>query len=80
MSHKPKTPATKTLTLSEDEVVLVELYRALNLDEAEALRRLATPLSAPILPVGQELHANMPIAAEILVVAEQPAVEPVKSR
>jgi hypothetical protein len=61
-------PTRRTFELSEDEVALVEFYRALGIDSAEALRRLTTPLSVPILPIGQELQANMPVPAEVLVI------------
>lgn len=62
--------ATEPLLLSDDEAAIVEYFRALKIDRTEALRRLGTPLANPILPGGPELQANMPIAAEILVVSE----------
>jgi len=72
MSSERNDRATDPFPLSEEEAAIVEFYRALKIDQAEALRRLATPATAPILPMGQELQANMPVAAEILIVNEIP--------
>jgi len=52
-------PERRPLALDEDERAIVELYRALRLDRSEALRRLATPSSSPMLAGCQELLANL---------------------
>jgi hypothetical protein len=70
MPTKPADSGRRLLQLTDDEIAVVELYRVLGLQRAEALRRLATPESSPILPLGQELQANMPVVAEDLSSAE----------
>jgi len=67
----PTTPlADRKLELTEDEVALVQSYRVLGIGPAEALRRLSTPSPDPLLPLGQELQANMPLAPDVLTVSE----------
>lgn len=64
MTRNPAAPLENgALILNDDERAVIELYRALGLDGAEALRRLATPSSSPILPGCQELAANMSAVA-----------------
>lgn len=67
MPNRVKPTGDNRMLLSEDEAAVVEFYRALQLDRGEALRRLATPSSPPILPVGQELQSNFAAVAQDLL-------------
>lgn len=64
------------MILSDDEVAVVEFCRALQLDRGEALKRLATSNSSPILPIGQELQSNFAAVARDLLAPEQTADHP----
>ena len=64
------------MAVSEDEAAIVEFLRALQLDRGEALRRLATPSSPPILPTGQELQSNYAAVAQDLLPPEETADYP----
>lgn len=73
-------PAKKSaginLPLSDDELAIVELYRALQLNRGEGLRRLATPSSSPMLPQDQELQSNYAAVAQDLLSPEPTAEHP----
>lgn len=64
MPDSMKKSAGKSLALNEDEIAVVALYRTLQLDRREALRRLATPSSSPMLPQTQELQSNFAAVAQ----------------
>lgn len=67
MSNTTNRSPAKPLSLSDDEIAIVEMYRALCLDRHEGLRRLSTPSTSPILPQEQELHSNLAAVAEDLL-------------
>lgn len=59
--------SSKPLSLTGDEVAIIEFYRVLQLDREEAMRRLAAPPVPPILPQAQELQSNMAAVAQDLL-------------
>jgi len=59
MSGNTETRPNRVHPRDEDDTAILEVFHALGLTRDEAIRRLATPLSEPILPAGQELLANM---------------------
>jgi len=68
----------EALSLSEDEIAIVELFRALQLDRGEGVRRLSTPSASPILPQAQELQSNFAAVAEELLPPEPTADYPTR--
>jgi transcriptional regulator with XRE-family HTH domain len=68
--------------LPEDERAVVKLYRALGLDEGEALRRLSTPAGQPWVPgsVRDFTASDAARAREANRPAKPPAPEPVQDR
>jgi hypothetical protein len=64
----------ETLMLTEDERLIVLHLRMLHIERDEAMRRLSTPPSWPVLPCGQELQANLQaVAADPLMERPAPA-------
>jgi len=59
MSGNTETRPDRVHPRDEDDTAILEAFHALGLTRGEAIRRLATPLSEPILPAVQELQANM---------------------
>lgn len=49
---------------TEAERRMILFIRGLGIDEGEVLRRLATSSGRPLLPCGQELHANYGAVSE----------------
>jgi hypothetical protein len=66
----------KRLSLSDDEIAIIELYRALQLDRSEAMSRLSTPSVAPIPPLNQELQSNLAAVARDLLPPDPTADHP----